>query len=311
MSGIESGIGSDVVAWFQSLGSPILGYILAPFHFIGGEYGYLVLLPVVYWAVSKYHGKRLMILSLGTSHVGQYLKLVFSRPRPFQVAPDRITPMFEQAGYGIPSGHSIFGAAIAGYAWYRFPRNWVRIVAVLFALLMGISRMVQGVHFTQDVLLGLILGLVMVVSFWWLDTRFSERMADWSVPRKLLIIMIMAAVAFVLALVVEHEYEERKDILSVIGALVGGLAGFALEHRFVHFSSAGKIPVRIIRIVVGLVLTVGIFFGLDVLYDLIVRDATGAGALVIYVIRYGLVAAFATAGAPFLFLRLRLAEVEM
>ena len=307
MSGIEAGIGTGIVEWFQGLGSPVVGYILSPFHFVGGEYGYLVLLPVIYWAISKYHGKRLMILSLGSSLVGQYMKLVFARPRPFQVSPDRISPMFEQAGYGIPSGHSILGTVIAGYTWYRFPRNWIRIVAVAFALLMGVSRMVHGLHFLQDVLAGLILGLVLIALFWWLDTRFSERMAAWSVPRKLVIIAIIATLGFILALVVEHDYEERKDILSVIGAIIGGLSGFALEHRFIHFSTDGKILIRILRTIVGLVVTVGIFFGLDVLYDMIIDDATGIGALIIYVVRYGLVSLFATAGAPYLFVRLRLA----
>jgi membrane-associated phospholipid phosphatase len=310
MSGIESGIGTDIVAWFQGLGSPVIGYILSPLHFIGGQYGYLVLLPVVYWSISKYHGKRLMILSLGTSLVSQYLKLIFARPRPFQVSPDRISPTFEQTGYGIPSGHTIFATAISGYAWYRFPKNWIRILGVAFVLLTGISRMVHGLHFPQDVIIGLILGLGMVVLFWWLDTRFSERMAGWSVPRKLLIIVTIAVLGFILALIVEHDYEERKDILSVIGALLGGLSGLALEHRFVHFSSGGKVGTKILRTLVGLVLTVGIFVGLDVLYDVVVRDATGVGALVIYVVRYGLVALFGTVGAPYLFVRFRLAETE-
>ncbi len=310
MSGIEIGIGSDIVVWFQSWGTPVLGYILYPFHYIGGEYGYLVLLPIVYWGISKHHGKRLMILALGAALVGQYLKFTFRRPRPFTVSPERITPMLEQTGYGIPSGHTLFGTVVAGYAWYRFPRVWVRIAAVVFVLLMGISRMIHGLHFPQDVVAGLLIGVGIVTLFWWLDTRFSDSLNNWSLSRSLVLIGIIAVAAFALALLVEHEYEERKAMLSVVGALVGGLSGFVLENRFVRFSSDGAIWIRVLRIVVGLIVTVVLFVGLDYLYDVVVAGSTGVGAMVIYVIRYGLVALLVAAGAPFLFVRLRLAGTE-
>ncbi len=310
MSGIEIGIGADIVAWFQSWGTPVVGYLLYPFHYIGSEYGYLALLPVVYWGISKYHGKRLMVLALGSALVGQYLKFTFRRPRPFAVAPARITPMVEQTGYGIPSGHTVFGTVVAGYAWYRFPSVWIRIVAVTLVLLMGISRMIHGVHFPQDVLAGLLVGIGSVVLFCRLDSRFSDALGKWPLPRSFALIGILAVVTFALALLVEHEYEERKTMLSVVGAMLGGLSGFALENRLVRFSSDGTMWIRLARIVVGLIPTVILFVGLDYLYDLVVAGSTGLGAMVIYVIRYALVSLFVAAGAPFLFVRLRLAGAE-
>mgnify|MGYP003934211669 CR=1 FL=1 len=310
MSGIELGIGTNIVAWFQGWGVPIVSYILYPFHYIGGEYGYLVLLPIVYWAISKEDGKRLMILALGSALIGQYLKFIFRRPRPFQVSPDRVTAVFEETGFGVPSGHTLLGTVVAGYAWYRFPRAWVRVVAVAFALLMGISRMVHGVHFPQDVLAGAVLGLALIAVFWWLDTSYSQAMAAWPLGRKLLLTLIISAVAFVLALVVEHDYEERKAMLSIVGAILGGLSGFALETRFVRFSTGGKIWIRIVRTLVGLVITLGIFVGLDALYDVVTGGSTGLGALILYVIRYGLVSFFVALGAPALYVRLKLANTE-
>jgi len=310
MSGIEIGIGMDIVAWFQSWGTPVLGYVLYPFHYIGGEYGYLVLLPVVYWSISKYHGKRLMVLALGAALVGQYLKFTFRRPRPIAVSPTRITAMVEQTGFGIPSGHTVFGTVIAGYAWYRFPRVAVRITAVALALLMGISRLIHGVHFPQDVIGGLIVGVGLVALFWWLETRFSDVVSRWPVSRSLMVTGIITVVAFVLALLVEHDYEERKGMLSIIGALCGGLSGFALENRFVRFSSDGSTWMRIARVVLGLVVTVILFVGLDYLYDVVASGNTHIGALIVYVIRYGLVSLFVAAGAPLLFVRLRMAGTE-
>ena len=99
-------------------------------------------------------------------------------------------------------------------------------------------------------------------------------------------------------------------MLSVVGALCGGLSGFALENRFVRFSSGGGVWVRVARIVVGLFTTILLFIALDYLYDLVVRESVGIGAMVIYVIRYGLVSLFVGVGAPVLFVRLRLASRE-
>jgi len=126
--------------------------------------------------------------------------------------------------------------------------------------------------------------------------------------RSLLVILAIAALAFVIALLVEHEYEERKGMLAIIGALLGGLSGFALENRFVRFSPGGTVWIRVVRTAAGLLLTVALFLALDILYDIVTGGATGVGALVVYVVRYGLVSLFVAAGAPWLFVRFRLAD---
>jgi membrane-associated phospholipid phosphatase len=310
MGALESGFATDVVVWFQSWATPVVGYILYPFHYIGGPYGYLALLPIVYWAIDKRHGKRLIGLALGSALIAGYLKFAFARPRPVQVAPDRVTAMLEEPGYGIPSGHTLFATAMGGYAWYRVPRLWVRIVAAALVMVMALSRIIHGLHFPQDVIAGLIFGIGIVAAFWWLDTRYLESLRDWSIRRTVLVVTVFAAIAFVGALLLEHDYEHRKDIISVIGAMIGGLTGFALEHRYVRFSTEGAVREKIVRTVVGLVVTFGVFFGLDVLYDVIAGESTGTGVLVVYAFRYALVALVAAAGAPYLFVKLGLARTE-
>lgn len=309
MTGLESGIGTEIVSWFQGA-NPFAGWILWPFNLIGGQYGYLVLLPVIYWAVSKRDGKRLMILSLGSALVAQYLKFLFRRPRPFQVSPGRVEHVLEATGFGIPSGHTVFGTVVGGYAWYRFPIVWVRVVAVAFAVTMGVSRLVHGVHFPQDVLAGLLVGAAVLVLFRWIDTRYSQELEELSLGATLCGVGVLGVVTFLLTLLLEQGLEGRKEMLAIVGALIGGLAGFKLENRYVGFSHYGPVPRRIVRSVIGLALTVVVFVGLDLAYDAIAGENAGIGALILYVVRYGLVSLFVVFGAPALFVRLRLAGTD-
>lgn len=310
MSGIETGIGLQIVEWFQSWGRPTLWYALYPFHYVGGQYGYLILLPIIYWAISKRHGRRLMVLALSTALANTFLKFAFARPRPFQVGAKTVVPITHEEGFGIPSGHTVFGTAIGGYVWYRAPHLWPRIAAVAFALLMGVSRIVHGVHFPQDVIAGWIVGVVVIVIFLVIDVSYSDRIASWTVGGKLAITAAIGIISFVLVLLVAKDYEGRTSILAIAGALVGILAGFAVEQRWVQFDSGGPYFQRALRVVVGLATTVGVFVGLDLLYDLLVGDAVAIGALIVYLLRYGLVSFWASAVAPALFRVTRLAGQE-
>jgi len=74
-------------------------------------------------------------------------------------------PPFETST-SFPSGHSLNAAAIAGIVAYvlvrRFERTWQRLLtvalAVVFSLLMGLSRVYLGHHWFTDVVAGFIAG---------------------------------------------------------------------------------------------------------------------------------------------------------
>ena len=85
-------------------------------------------------------------------------KAFFDRPRP------ELWPrLVEETSASFPSGHSTFAAALAVtvmvLCWHQPYRWWVVAAATALALLAGFSRVVLGVHYPTDVLVGWITGM--------------------------------------------------------------------------------------------------------------------------------------------------------
>ncbi|MFC6592684.1 phosphatase PAP2 family protein [Deinococcus lacus] len=91
------------------------------------------------------------------------LKFVFDRPRP-ELWPRLVT----EHGASFPSGHSTLAAALATFCvlalWQTRWRLPVTVLAAAYALLVGYSRVVLGVHYPTDVLAGWLTGLSVT---WW------------------------------------------------------------------------------------------------------------------------------------------------
>lgn len=85
-------------------------------------------------------------------------------------------------GYSFPSGHSLCAMCFFGiliYFLYKhsygFWRYFLITVFSIFIVIIGISRLVLGVHFLTDVLEGFILGFILVNICIILDKFFSKR----------------------------------------------------------------------------------------------------------------------------------------
>lgn len=84
------------------------------------------------------------------------LKNFFLRPRPNEFR------LIEETGYSFPSGHAMASTAFYGLLIYivhekiknKILRNTICIMLVLLILLISISRIYVGVHYTSDVIAG-------------------------------------------------------------------------------------------------------------------------------------------------------------
>lgn len=86
-----------------------------------------------------------------------FLKDIFSIPRPFIALPDA-NLLFEHGGEdSFPSGHASFFSALS-LAIFFYHRRAGRVF-FLCTLLMSLSRVIAGIHYPLDILVGWVIGL--------------------------------------------------------------------------------------------------------------------------------------------------------
>ena len=313
MGALEEGLGLEIVLWFNGV-PDYLRYALAPLAALGSELGIMITVAVVYWSIDMRAGRRLLLMVLGSQIVSMLGKVAFARPRPFQVAPDRIDPLGTPEGFGLPSGHTVFGTVSGLWLADRARRRWVTVVATLYIVLMGLSRMVHGVHYPQDVLLGWILGLLFFLIYRAVEKGAARRgiAPFWAITpsRSVPLVLLFSGVLFVVVLLLDGTFEERKGVLSVVGGLSGALIGFTVDSRKLRFSSDGPIGQRVLRLLLGLPILGALHFGLAGAYYEVIGEATGAGALLLYLFRYALLGSAAAVGVPWLLRLLALAPAR-
>jgi membrane-associated phospholipid phosphatase len=303
MTAFETGWGLDIILWFQAWRTPLIEAIGVVFHYLGSEQFYLVALPLIYWCVDATFGRKLALFFLLTSWSNSWLKALLHRPRPVHVS-DAVRPPVEEMGYGPPSGHAQNAASLWGTVAYRVRRTWVTIAVVVFVLLVMLFRMVIGVHYLHDVLLGAPIGALLVGVYAWSEPRLSV----WLKAQKLLmqigLTLLVTAVLLGISAITFATPDTMASAGTPLGAFMGMGIGFALEARYVRFRADGAFWKRIVRFVIGIVGVLVLYLGLSIAFEGL------APAIMWRLIRYGLVGLWGAFGAPWVFVRIGMAETK-
>ncbi len=125
----------------------------------------------------KTYGLPVSLAAIGGVAIYKPMKHLLLRARP-----DEAIHLVEQGGYSFPSGHSVSSVIVYGLLLYLIRkhckskrlRTVLSVVCTCFMLLIGPSRLYVGVHWTTDVLCGMLIGtavLMIVISI-------LERMCD-------------------------------------------------------------------------------------------------------------------------------------
>ena len=101
------------------------------------------------------------------------LKFLISRPRP-----PEMFHLVTSYGASFPSAHSMYAATLACLAIFLsrpFPAHrYVVCIAILWMLMMGISRVYLGVHFPSDVLAGWSISIIWISLLYILCGRYTQ-----------------------------------------------------------------------------------------------------------------------------------------
>lgn len=320
-------IGIQIVLFLQSLG----GWLAEPmrlFTLLGNEEFFLMIMPVLYWCVDAGMGLRVGVMLLISGGLNGILKLAFQGPRPYFYDP-AVQALSAETSFGLPSGHAQNSAAVWGLiaALSRSRTIWVILSALV--LVIGISRLYLGVHFPTDVLAGWAIGAILVWGFMRLERPVVNRFKKHNLFSQVLIVLALsllilftsfAARASLGAWEIPNIWAENvahalpdsplpnplalSGQVTVAGALFGLLAGALFLGQRGWFDAAGPLGKKLLRIPIGLLGVVLLWMGLG---ELLPRGETLL-PLILRFLRYALVAAWMSAGAPLVYLRLGLAQ---
>ncbi len=317
-------LGVKIVLALQGMGDWMIGPMRF-FTFLGTEQFFLAIPPALFWCVDVGIGLRVGMVLLLNSSINDAFKLAFHGPRPYWYSP-QVKALSTETSFGFPSSHAQVAAGVWGMLAAIIRKGWAWAVAGVLVFLIGLSRLYLGVHFPHDVLIGWILGglvLWLVLKFWGPVEAGVKKLAfGGQVLAAFLASLAMILIGLVPFLWLKFsrwqppqawagfagEAVTLSGVLTTAGILFGLLAGLACMKRLGGFNTAGPLWKLVLRYLLGLAGVLVFYVGLDLLFGLLVPDGEALVPYLLRYIRYTLVGAWISCGAPWVFLRLKLAE---
>lgn len=230
---------------------------------------------LLYWVVDKRAGLFVMAnLAIG-GNINQTVKDTACVYRPW-IRDARIIPSEEAivhaTGYSFPSGHTQSAATTFGpIAWCFREKRWVVVLCTALTLLIGFSRNFLGVHAPQDVAFALIESAIVL----WVATHLFRQVDSGYIKDGAILVAGIVCVAILLLYTELKAYpmdyvdgellvdptKMKLDAYSQAGILLGIVAGWYLEKRYVGFTTDCSTKQKLVRLLVC-VLMMGLFIGL-------------------------------------------------
>ena len=234
----------------EALGEPAIKAIshLSAF---GEELALILILGFLFWCYDKKIGIRVGTCIVVGIVLNPLIKNIFLRRRPYFDHEDIkcFRPVEKNAdihdiaaqGFSFPSGHSTNSAIVYGGIARNVRKKLLTILAFVLPFLVGMSRIVVGVHYPTDVLFGWLLGVAIIFLIPLLMEKAGEE-KQWLI---FLWIFIISCIGLL--------YCRTADYFTGLGIMGGFFVSVEFEKRFVNFDNTKKPLLCIARIIVGMI----------------------------------------------------------
>lgn len=180
----DNAFDKNVFAFFREHSTDGLISLMHVLTFFGNMYfllpAYVLLITFLFIKRRRTDAINIIIVGVTSTVLMFGLKEFYHRHRPDM-------PLFKAAtNYSFPSGHAlssfIFCSVIIYLVWgSRLLKKWkwiFSILLMLFAISIGISRIVLRYHYASDVLAGFYLGVVFAFLALWLERKLTPRIVE-------------------------------------------------------------------------------------------------------------------------------------
>ena len=257
-----------VNVWFQNNVPKILFQIIT---FLGDGLAYIIILAIAFWIMKKKDAIIAIYVLLTASFLNFFLKVVIKKPRP-----DVSYRLIEAEGFSTPSGHAQTSTTVYGWIMLYFKKIWLYVITPIVVLLICLSRVVLGVHYLGDVIIGFLVGAALLTALYFGIPYLIKWMDNWPDWVKILVGEAYGLVVFIVTFIPGlyanwPSYEDMNNSADIVSALMLFPLFIWIEHKWIKMDNENlAIESIILRAFVGLILVVGAYFGLDLLFDQII-----------------------------------------
>jgi len=320
-------LGIRFVAALQGLGD-WLTLPMKIFSFLGTEDFFMLVLPALFWCVEFRLGMQVGFMLLTSASINDSLKLIFHLPRPYWYS-TQVKALSSEVSFSTPSNHAQVAVSLWGIMAARLRRPWAWVTAGLLALFIGLSRPYLGVHFPHDVLLGWLVGGLLL----WLMVKLWDPAVAWLKKRPAgvqLLLGLAASLLLLLPTLLAHAWLRANwqipqvwldnaavalpngplpAPLSLEGPITSAATLFGLAAGLVWLARLGGFKMAapwwklVLRYLLGVAGVLIIRYGLGALFP----DGETLLAYLLRYVRYALIGFWVAGGAPWAFLRTKLA----
>lgn len=278
-----------VSEFIQSFRSSFFDLFFNLISFLGEESVYILLLSIIYFTIDKKKGELLSFTMFFTGIFNNTIKGIVDAPRPFEKYPDKITNLRPETSTGssFPSGHTQIFSSFWMSVYLEFRKRFLLYIAIIFSILMALSRLYLGVHFLEDVLVSIVLGFGAA----YLIHKYVSPLDE----RKRMVVYVTTFVLFLPFVLILN----TADLYKTYGLLIGFIFALLFEHKYVRFEIHNNLKKNCVRVVLGLLLMLSVQLGFKVIFDFSIFSFIPSNVL--DMIRYTLITFLGLGVYPILF----------
>lgn len=277
----------QITRWFEFNHNSFFDSIFSVFTELGDVTFLLFVFMFIYWNISKKTGLKTAFAIALSFGINTGIKESVKNLRPFYQEGITKGLSKEVTGFSFPSGHSQNSATLWTVLIYEFKNNWVRVIGVVMMIMIPLSRLYLRVHWLQDILAGVVIGIVFALVYEKYLSNFVYKFFTNS-----LVITFMTPISFFIVVMIRD-----PDVAKGLGVFAGIMYGYWFESKVVGYESSGTLKVKTFRFILG---AVGLI-GLQTILKLVFSEH-----IFLDYVRYYILGSYITFIAPYIFNKFKL-----